>query len=112
MVAVEEYRVRVQQLLEESSEPGLPLQEEVETQLVIDTKRDHYQLIHVGWENGHRVYAPMIHIDIKGDKVWLQHNMTDQKIAEDLVALGIPKDRIVLGFQPPYARKYTEFAVN
>jgi hypothetical protein len=44
--------------------------------------------------------------------VWLQHNMTDQKVAEDLVALGIPKDRIVLGFQPPYARKYTEFATN
>jgi hypothetical protein len=38
--------------------------------------------------------------------------MTDQKVAEDLVALGIPKDRIVLGFQPPYARKHTEFAVN
>ena len=112
MVAVEEYRPRVQQLLEEYNRPQLPLQDEVETQLIIDTNRDHYQLIHVGWENGHRVYDPIIHIDIKGDKVWLQHNMTDQKIAEELVALGIPQDRIVLGFQPPYARKYTGFAVN
>jgi hypothetical protein len=112
MVAIEEYRTRVQQLLEEYRGPRLPLQEEVETQLIIDTKHDHYQLIHVGWENGRRVYAPIIHIDIKGDKVWLQRNMTDQKVAEDLVALGIPKDRIVLGFQPPYARKYTEFATN
>jgi hypothetical protein len=58
------------------------------------------------------VYAPIIYIDSKGDKVWLQHNMTDQKIAEALVELGIPKDRIVLGFQPPYARQYTGFAVN
>lgn len=58
------------------------------------------------------MYAPIIYIDSKGDKVWLQHNMTDQKIAEALVELGIPKDRIVLGFQPPYARQYTGFAVN
>lgn len=110
--AVEEYRTHVQQLLEECKGPRLSLQDEVETQLIIDTKHDHYQLIHVGWENGRRVYAPIIHIDIKGDKVWLQRNMTDQKIAEELVERGIPQDRIVLGFQPPYARKYTGFAAS
>jgi hypothetical protein len=54
----------------------------------------------------------VIHIDIKDDKIWLQQNLTNQLVAEDLVALGIPKDRIVLGFQPPYMRKFTEFAVN
>ncbi|MFZ4664291.1 MAG: XisI protein [Caldilineaceae bacterium] len=115
MVAIEEYRTRVQQLLEEYRGPQSTIHQnhdEVEAQLIVDTDHDHYQLIYVGWEDGHRVYDPIIHIDIKGDKVWLQHNMTDQKVAEDLVALGIPKDRIVLGFQPPYARKYTEFAVN
>ena len=111
MVAIEEYRERVQQLLAhyqgpESSDEG------VEAQLLVDTKHDHYQLVNVGWENGHRVYGCVIHIDIKGDKVWVQQNLTDQEIAEDLVELGIPKERIVLGFQPPYVRQFTEFAVN
>jgi hypothetical protein len=29
----------------------------------------------------------------------------------ELVAAGIPKERIVLGFKPPEQRKHTEFAV-
>lgn len=111
MVAVEEYRERVQQLLAEYQKPK-SLQEGVETQLVADTKNDHYQLVNVGWDNDRRVYGVMIHIDIKDDKVWLQQNLTDQLVAEDLVARGIPTDRIVLGFQPVYMRKYTEFAVT
>lgn len=30
----------------------------------------------------------------------------------DLVAAGIPKNRIVLGFHPAQVRKHTEYAVN
>lgn len=97
MVTVEEYRDRVQQLLAEYQKPK-SLQAEVETQLVVDTKGDHYQLVNVGWDNDRRVYGVVIHIDIKDNKIWLQQNLTDQLVAEDLVALGIPKDHIVLGF--------------
>lgn len=111
MVRIEEYRERVQQLLAHYQEPPF-LQEGVETQLIVDTKHDHYQLVNVGWDNDQRVYGVVIHIDIKDDKIWLQQNLTDQLIAEDLVKLGIPKDRIVLGFQPVYMRKHTNFAVN
>ncbi|MCB0064528.1 MAG: XisI protein [Caldilineaceae bacterium] len=111
MATVEEYRERVQQLLAEYQKPK-SVQVGVETQVVADTKGDHYQLVNIGWDNDRRVYGVMIHIDIKDNKVWLQQNLTDQLVAEDLVALGIPKDHIVLGFQPAYMRKYTEFAVN
>jgi len=111
MVAIEEYRERVQQLLAHYQTPPF-LQEGVETQLLVDTQHDHYQLVNVGWDNGQRVYGVVVHIDIKDDKIWLQQNLTDQLVAEDLVELGIPKERIVLGFQPVYMRKYTDFAVN
>ena len=111
MVAIEEYRKRVQQLLAHYQTPQF-LQEGVETQLLVDTQHDHYQLVNVGWDNGQRVYGVVVHIDIKDDKIWLQQNLTDQLVAEDLVELGIPKDRIVLGFQPVYMRKHTDFAVN
>jgi hypothetical protein len=33
------------------------------------------------------------------------------KIPNDLVAAGIPKAHIILGFKSPEVRKYTEFAV-
>ncbi|MEM7131220.1 MAG: XisI protein [Chloroflexota bacterium] len=111
MVTVEEYRDRVQQLLAEYQKPK-SLQDGVETLLVADKEGDHYQLVNVGWDNERRVYGVAIHIDIRENKIWLQQNLTDQLVAEDLVALGIPKEHIVLGFQPAYMRKYTEFAVN
>jgi predicted RNA-binding protein len=111
MVTVEEYRDRVQQLLAEYQKPK-SLQEGVETLLVADTEGDHYQLVNIGWDDERRVYGVAIHIDIRENKIWLQQNLTDQLVAEDLVALGIPKEHIVLGFQPAYMRKYTEYAVN
>jgi hypothetical protein len=111
MVALEEYRERVQQLLAHYRTPQF-LQKGVETQLVVDTQHGHYQLVNVGWDQEQRVYAVLIHIDIKDNKIWLQQNLTDQLVAEDLVELGIPKERIVLGFQPVYMRQHTDFAVN
>ena len=35
----------------------------------------------------------------------------DEEGADDLLDAGIQKDQIVLGFQPPDIRPYTEFAV-
>jgi ribosomal protein L27 len=37
---------------------------------------------------------------------------TDCHIAEELVELGIPKEDIVLDFQTPYRRQFTEYALN
>jgi hypothetical protein len=111
MAPVETYRTQVQDLLKQYVEQR-PLYDEVETQLVVDTIHDHYQLVNVGWVNKRRVYGCVLHIDIKDDKVWIQHNGTERFVAEDLVALGIPKDRIVLGFHAPFKRQFTEFAVN
>ena len=51
-------------------------------------------------------------IDIKGDKIWIQYDGTEVGVANELIELGIPKKSIVLGFQDPNARKFTEFAVN
>ena len=54
----------------------------------------------------------MLHIDIKDGKIWIQHDGTEEGIANRLVAAGVPKNDIVLGFQSPFQRKYTEFAVG
>ncbi|MBW4613697.1 MAG: XisI protein [Desmonostoc vinosum HA7617-LM4] len=35
----------------------------------------------------------------------------EEGVANDLVAAGIPKQQIVLGFRPPEQRKFTEFAI-
>jgi len=90
---------------------GLATTGEVELQLIFDTERDHYQLVHAGWHQHRRKYGCLIHMDIKAGKIWIQHDGTERGVANELVELGVPKEHIVLAYQPPYKRPYTAFAV-
>ncbi|HEY3997870.1 MAG TPA: element excision factor XisI family protein [Candidatus Xenobia bacterium] len=56
--------------------------------------------------------VPMLHVDIRGGKFWIQHDGTEGGIANDLVEAGVPKDHIVLAFRPPEYRQHTGFAVQ
>jgi XisI protein len=53
-----------------------------------------------------------LHLDIKNEKVWIQHNGTEANIADELIDLGVSKTDIVLGFHSPYKRQFTDFAVS
>ncbi|MBE9057448.1 XisI protein [Sphaerospermopsis sp. LEGE 08334] len=81
-----------------------------ELQLIFDNQRDHYLVIHLGWEGEKRTYGSMIHIDIINGKIWIQCDFTEEGVANELVELGVPKTDIVLGFRSPYVRQFTGFA--
>jgi XisI protein len=83
----------------------------VRSEVIVDREHDHYQLVNVGWQNDRRVYGCVLHLDIVDGKVWIQYNGTEFDIANELVALGVGKQHIVLGFQSPFKRQFTEFAV-
>jgi predicted XRE-type DNA-binding protein len=83
----------------------------IEVEFVFDKERDRYLVIDLGWNEHHRIYNCFIHLDIKDGKIWIQRNQTDRSFADELVQMGIPKEEIVLGVQPPYAREYTGFGV-
>jgi len=85
---------------------------EVETELVCDDEGGHYELMQCGWIGLRRVHGSVIHIDIRDGKVWIQHDGTNEHIAERLVERGIPRDHIVLGFHAPYKRPLTAFATG
>jgi len=104
------YREFVQALLSRYAE-GDVSDKSVEVQLIFDSQRDHYQWMNVGWRGSTRVYHCIMHFDIKDEKIWLQQNFTDQDPAEELVAMGVPREDIVLGLQPPYKRPYTDYGV-
>ena len=46
------------------------------------------------------------------NKLWIQHDGTEEGIAVDLVAAGISKEQVVLGFRTVEERKHSEFAVS
>jgi hypothetical protein len=107
---VDTYRAYIQEALTRyGSQPSAYA--DVETQLIFDTERDHYQLVHAGWHRNRRMYGCILHLDIRDGKIWIQHDGTEIGIANELVALGVPKEDIVLAFQAPSKRPYTGFGV-
>jgi XisI protein len=81
----------------------------IENQLIIDDKHGHYLLFYVGWEGTKHYYATFAHFDVKPNgRVWLQHDGTDLKLAEELTQRGIPKSDIVIGFRPQHIRMEME----
>ncbi len=84
----------------------------VQIELVFDRTRDRYLLVEAGWENGRRTYGTLLHLDIINGKIWIQQDGTEQGIANKLVALGVPKECIVLGFKSLQHRQITEFVVS
>ncbi len=88
-----------------------PSHGEIDTEAILDDKTGHYEVMLVGWDGERRVHGTAIHVDIIGDKIWIQHDGTSPGVALDLVEAGIPKESIVLAFRPPHARPHTGFAV-
>jgi hypothetical protein len=111
MDRVERYREIVRHLIEEYARYK-PSHGQIETEVVVDRERDHYELLHVGWDGVRRVHGSVVHIDIIGGKVWVQYDGTSRPVAEELVAAGIPPEEIVLGFHPADVRPHTGFAVR
>ena len=114
MAKLDRYRNAVQQALLNYAQmrSGTSSNSELELQTLFDTQHDHYQLVYVGWYKSKRVYGPILHLDIKDEKIWLQLNTTADDITLDLMELGIAKDDIVLWFHAPSMRQFTEFAVG
>ncbi|HEY9848806.1 MAG TPA: XisI protein [Leptolyngbyaceae cyanobacterium] len=111
MENLEKYRAYIQEILVKYANRSSS-NEGVEAQTIFDTKHDHYQLIYVGWHNRQRVYGPVLHLDIKDGKIWIQWNGTEDDIGNELVEMGVPKQDIVVGFHPPYMRQFTEYGVD
>ena len=111
MDRVERYRQIVRCVIEEYA-AYKPSHGEIETEVIVDPARDHYELMHVGWDVVRRVHGSVVHVDIVGGKVWIQYDGTSRSVAEELEAAGIPRADIVLGFHPPDVRRLTGFAVS
>jgi XisI protein len=109
---IELYRECIQTLLKQHDRHSPQNDSGVENELFFDIERDRYQLMRVGWEELKRVYHTVIHFDLKHGKIWIQQNMTDLDVGQELVDMGVSKEDIILGLQPPYKRPYTGYGVG
>lgn len=111
MNKIEKYQDLIITFLEDYKSTGkLANSPDVEAQIIIDKKNNHFQFLRIGWQGRKYVFAPIFHFDIKNGKIWIQRNNTEYEVVDFLMERGVPKEDIVLGFHSPYARKFTEFS--
>ncbi len=104
------YRQIIETVLQQYA--GKPSHGEIEAEIVIDNKKNHFELMHVGWDGTRRVHGAVLHLDLIDGKIWIQHDGTSPGVALDLVAMGVPREDIVLGFRPVDVRPYTGYATG
>jgi hypothetical protein len=108
---LERYREIVRKVIREYASYK-PSHGQIDTETIIDPDRDHYEVMHVGWDGDRRIHGSVIHLDIRDGKVWVQYDGTSLPVAEELLAAGIPREDIVLAFHPEDVRPLTGFGVR
>ncbi|WP_427161846.1 XisI protein [Aliinostoc sp. HNIBRCY26] len=83
----------------------------VDSVLAFDEQRDQYIWSQIGWHDDKKITAITVYIRIKNDKIYIEEDWTEEGIATELIRLGVPASDIVLAFQPPEVRQYTDFAI-
>jgi len=110
MDTVSRYRTIVEHVLIGHAKAP-PSIDAVQLQTVFDHEHDHYLLVQVGWGKQKRIYGVLAHIDIVGDKIWIQHDGTEEGLPGQLCQAGILPEHIVLGYRIPEVRRHTGYAV-
>src|SRR5262245_51311025 len=105
------WRGTIKRILTDLTAIPYPAVVNVTAKTVFDEASDVYLIVVEGWQDVRRLHGCLVHVEIKGDKIWVQLDGTEDGVVADLLAAGISKDCIVLGFKSPQSRAYTEFAV-
>jgi hypothetical protein len=80
--------------------------------LVFDSEHDVYQWLQHGWDDMRRIFAVLVHLEVRQGFVWVERNNVEPSVVDVLLEKGVPKKQIVLGFQAPYKRADSGFAVG
>jgi hypothetical protein len=78
---------------------------DVQAEAVFDRERDRYLVMLTGWQMGRRVHGCLVHVDIRGDKLWIQRDGTEWGLGRALLEAGVPREQIVAGFRFDEARE-------
>ena len=106
------YQEIIRTILQEHANFRNTIPDGYQSQLLFDDERGGYLVLDIGWNENNYLHATPIHINLIEDKIWIQYDDTEEGVATDLLAAGIPKEDIVLGFRHPQVRQYTEFGTG
>jgi hypothetical protein len=75
-----------------------PSHGDIRLETIFDETQDRYGLMQVGWDRGRRVRGNLIYITLRNGKVYIEYDGIEHGISNDLIAEGIPEEKIVLSF--------------
>ena len=105
------YQQLMEQILLRYADPA-DSTDPVVTEAIFDHARSRYVLMNVGWHGERRVLAPMVHVDIRDGKFWIQKDGTERGIGNDLLEAGVPPEHIVPAFYHESHRANMAFATQ
>lgn len=79
---------------------------------IFDDENGRYQLMSHGWRGENRFFGILLHLEVHDDKIWIEQDGIETGIANELLAYGLEKSDIVLGFHSPYMRQFMDYAVG
>ncbi len=106
------YQEIIKKLLTETAKYRASIPDGYDSRFLFDDERGSYLVLDIGWSNDKYLHTTPIHIDLIDHKIWIQYDDTEEGIANDLIAAGVPTQDIILGFRHPKVRPYTNFAVS
>ncbi|MGD2184222.1 XisI protein [Lusitaniella coriacea] len=110
MDTLDEYRNILERILE--AHHRIPFSHgQIESKFIVDRDRNNFLLMNAGWDGKRRVHGCVVHVEIIGNKIWIHRDGIEDGITDELVASGVPKNKIVLGFHAPEVRQYTGYAI-
>ena len=77
-------------------------------EVIFDDERCRYLVVWIGWMTSKRIYQCAIHIEICEQEIVIQCNDTEELLVTELIDMGIPQDKIRLGFVSPEAQAYLD----
>lgn len=111
MDSVNQYQQIVKQVLREYVEYIGSSSSTTDDVLLLDDTRSVYATFNLGWRNNSRIRIMPVLMRIVGDKIYVEDDNTDYGFVEHLLEAGVSAKNIVLAWQSPDMRQYTEFAV-
>ena len=94
MDTISKYQQIIEQIIGDYSQLRYSYSE-VERKTVFDREQNHYLLMILGVEGHKMVHGCILHLEIKDDKIWIHRDGTEDGIAGELLAPGVPKEKIV-----------------
>ncbi len=96
-IKLEQLRTVVKETLLAYSNPS----QSTDERLIFDSDHDVYQWLKLGWKEMQRIFTVYVHIEIRHNQIWVERNNVEPNVVELLLARGVPKEQIGLGFQAP-----------